>query len=73
MAQVEAVLAQHPGVLHVLVFGIPDRRLTEMVVACVCLRENWEWIDENKACSPNLNEVSWEILQNHCIEKKLTR
>jgi acyl-CoA synthetase (AMP-forming)/AMP-acid ligase II len=37
-AEVEAVLASHPGVADVAVVGIPDARWGELVVACVVCR-----------------------------------
>ncbi|KAE7996058.1 hypothetical protein FH972_000807 [Carpinus fangiana] len=39
--EVEAILFQHPGVIGVVIVGIPDARLTEMVIACIQLREHW--------------------------------
>lgn len=44
--QVENVLMKHPGMLSVAVVGIPDERLTEMVVAFVRLRDKWIWEDK---------------------------
>lgn len=37
---------KHPGMLSVAVVGIPDERLTEMVVAFVRLRDKWIWEDK---------------------------
>ncbi|GAV67241.1 AMP-binding domain-containing protein [Cephalotus follicularis] len=72
--EVEVILAQCPGVTGVVVVGIPDTRLTEMVVACVRLRENWQWSHENCTHSIKDKEVllSSDILQNFCREKNLT-
>ncbi|XP_031260380.1 2-succinylbenzoate--CoA ligase, chloroplastic/peroxisomal isoform X3 [Pistacia vera] len=44
--EIETILLRHQGVIAVLVVGIPDTRLTEMVVACVKLRENRQWSDK---------------------------
>ncbi|CAK9141173.1 unnamed protein product [Ilex paraguariensis] len=72
--ELEAVLSQHPGVSGIVVVGLPDPRLTEMVVACIQLKDNWQWADlsydhpaENKDLS-----LSSEILQIFCREKNLT-
>ncbi|KAK9290807.1 hypothetical protein L1049_008985 [Liquidambar formosana] len=43
--EVEAVLLQHPGVHGVVVVGLPDARLTEMVVVCIQMKDNWQWAD----------------------------
>lgn len=75
VAQVEAILSQHPGVSGIVVVGLPDTRLTEMVVACVQLRDNWRWSD---SCFDPLTEnksqiLSGDILLQLCREKHLTR
>jgi long-chain acyl-CoA synthetase len=36
--EVENVLVQHPGIADVAVFGIPDERKGETVVACIVAR-----------------------------------
>ncbi|KAF2286007.1 hypothetical protein GH714_009626 [Hevea brasiliensis] len=41
--EVESILLQHPGVFAVIVLGIPDARLTEMVVACVKIKEGLKY------------------------------
>uniref|UniRef100_M1BWL1 Acyl-activating enzyme 14 n=1 Tax=Solanum tuberosum TaxID=4113 RepID=M1BWL1_SOLTU len=45
--EVEAVLLQHPGISASVVIGLPDSRLTEMVVACIRLKDNWQWTDSS--------------------------
>ncbi|XVF23098.1 hypothetical protein REPUB_Repub13aG0008800 [Reevesia pubescens] len=72
--EVEAVLIQHPGVISSVVIGIPDPRLTEMVIACIRLRENWQWSDSSSEYSAQSNELllSSEILRRYCREKNLT-
>ncbi|XP_057465881.1 2-succinylbenzoate--CoA ligase, chloroplastic/peroxisomal isoform X3 [Actinidia eriantha] len=73
--EVEGVLSQHIGVSSVVVVGVPDTRLTEMVVACVQLRENWRWVDSPSYCSAEKDNqtLTRGILQRFCIEKHLTR
>jgi len=39
--EVEAVIAAHPAVREVAVFGIPDRQWGELVAACVVLKPGW--------------------------------
>ncbi|XP_059436562.1 2-succinylbenzoate--CoA ligase, chloroplastic/peroxisomal-like, partial [Corylus avellana] len=72
--EVEAILLQHPGVIGIVIVGIPDARLTEMVIACIQLRENWYWSDKSfKHSSENKGLVlSSEILRHYCREKNLT-
>ncbi|KAJ6417577.1 hypothetical protein OIU84_003326 [Salix udensis] len=71
--EVEALLLQHPGVLATVVVGIPEARLTEMVVACIKLRESWQWIDKIcKQSAENNLTLCREILGNYCREKNLT-
>ncbi|VVA99213.1 unnamed protein product [Arabis nemorensis] len=68
--EVEAILLKHPGIVSVVVIGIIDVRLGEMVVACVRLQENWIWSDvENR----NRDfELSSETLKDHCRTQNLT-
>lgn len=72
--QVESVLSQHPGVLDVVVVGIPDTWFTEMVIACIQLRKGWRW--SNRSLGHSIVEekqhASSDILRQHCIEKSLT-
>ena len=73
--KVEAIVSQHPGVLGVVTVGIPDARLTEMVVACVQLREDWHWLDRSfeDSIAQKKQLLSHEILQQYCREKSLAR
>ncbi|KAL5771805.1 hypothetical protein ACOSQ2_011729 [Xanthoceras sorbifolium] len=72
--EVEAVLLEHQGVIASVIVGITDTRLTEMVVACVKLREHWQWSDDNyEHFTKNKGLVlSSEVLRQHCREKNLT-
>lgn len=74
MPQVEAVLSKHPGVSSTVVIGFPDNRLTEMVVACVQIKDNWKWADFRSKHSAKENDLllSHEILQHFCRENNLT-
>ncbi|KAJ0017236.1 hypothetical protein Pint_11246 [Pistacia integerrima] len=72
--EIETILLRHQGVIAVVVVGIPDTRLTEMVVACVKLRENRQWSDK-KSEQPAENKqlyLSSEVLRQHCLENNLT-
>lgn len=74
MPQVETVLLQHPGVSEVIVVGLPDSRLTEMIVACIQLKDNWQW-DEfsfHNLVTNKDHRLSKEILRQFCKEKKLS-
>ncbi|KAK4361370.1 hypothetical protein RND71_020322 [Anisodus tanguticus] len=72
--EVEAVLSQHPGIFASVVIGLPDSRLTEMVVACIRLKDNWQWTDSSSNHPVNKNEccLSSTVLQNFCRAKDLT-
>ncbi|XP_039140908.1 2-succinylbenzoate--CoA ligase, chloroplastic/peroxisomal-like isoform X2 [Dioscorea cayenensis subsp. rotundata] len=70
--EVEAILAQHPGISNVAVVGIPDIRLSEKVVACISMRESWHWLDEISGHSPGQNELSSKLLQKFCRQMNLT-
>ncbi|KAA8514830.1 hypothetical protein F0562_018009 [Nyssa sinensis] len=72
--EVEAILSQHKGVSGIVVVGFPDARLTEMVVACIQIRENWQWTDSSPDHSAKNKDLwlSSEILQHFCREKNLT-
>jgi len=52
--------------------GIPDAHLTEMVAACIQLRENWQW-SEQLIVSNEEFKLSRKNLQLHCIENHLSR
>ncbi|XP_038678815.1 2-succinylbenzoate--CoA ligase, chloroplastic/peroxisomal isoform X2 [Tripterygium wilfordii] len=73
--EVEAILLRHPGLTAIVVLSIPDAHLTEMVVACVQLRENWKWCDRNLKSSAENKElmISSDILRQYCRDEKLTR
>lgn len=69
----EAVLCQHIGVAVAVVVGIPDTRLTEKLIACVLIEEDWIWVDEKTNNSLETNQLSSEMMQNYCRQRKLTR
>ncbi|KAL0926526.1 hypothetical protein M5K25_002766 [Dendrobium thyrsiflorum] len=71
--EVEAVLCQLMGVAGAVVFGIPDIHLTEKVVACVSIEENWIWVNEKTRNCLGTNQLSSEIMKNFCRQKNLTR
>lgn len=64
----------HPGVAAAVVVGIPDKRLTEMVVACVKVRGNWQWSTSYSDLSNQNREpvLSSEVLRQHCQQRNLT-
>ncbi|KAK1282726.1 hypothetical protein QJS10_CPB22g00199 [Acorus calamus] len=74
--EVEAVLCQHPGVVSAVVIGLPDTRLSEAVVACVRIREDWRWMDsDSDSHRTKENErrtISRLVLRKHCRTKSLT-
>ncbi|KAF5203957.1 2-succinylbenzoate--CoA ligase, chloroplastic/peroxisomal [Thalictrum thalictroides] len=72
--EVETILMQHPGVSSIVVVGVPDARLSEMVVACLQIKESWMWVDQNSH-TPERKELqlSSESLYKYCKEKNLTR
>lgn len=69
----ESTLSQHPAVAKVLVVGIPDTRLSEKVVACLIIKDNWKWVNAKPNSLLLQDEVSDETLRYHCIERNLTR
>ncbi|KAL5577394.1 hypothetical protein UlMin_019093 [Ulmus minor] len=72
--EVEAILSQHPGVVGVVVVGIPDIRLTEMVVACLQLKRDWQWTNKTSGQQsiPKENQLLYpQILRLYCKEKNL--
>ncbi|KAL9382892.1 hypothetical protein Peur_023215 [Populus x canadensis] len=71
--EVEAMLLQHPGVIATVVVGVPEARLTEMVVACIKLRQSWHWTNNKcKQSAENNLTLCREVLRDYCREKKLT-
>ncbi|XP_020222004.1 2-succinylbenzoate--CoA ligase, chloroplastic/peroxisomal isoform X2 [Cajanus cajan] len=69
--EVEAILLEHPGIASVVIVGIPDAGLTEMVAACIQLRENWKWSEQSS--SDKEFHLSRKNLQQYCIENHLSR
>ncbi|KAL9240978.1 hypothetical protein vseg_015139 [Gypsophila vaccaria] len=71
--EVEAVLAQHPGISSVVVTGMPHARLGEMVVGCVQIQGDWMWnhpgSDSQSCTKPCLSN---ELLKEYCRRKCLT-
>ncbi|KAJ6840180.1 2-succinylbenzoate--CoA ligase, chloroplastic/peroxisomal isoform X1 [Iris pallida] len=70
--EVESLLCQHPGVVYAIVVGIPDTRLDEKVVACIVIREDWNWIDQVSSHSQGGNDLSSGILLTYCRQRNLT-
>ncbi|KAJ7969275.1 2-succinylbenzoate--CoA ligase [Quillaja saponaria] len=68
--EVEAILLQHPGIIGAVIVGIPDARLSERIVACVQLRQDWQF-SENSFSNRELH-LSRDTLQNYCREKNLS-
>ncbi|XP_061339707.1 2-succinylbenzoate--CoA ligase, chloroplastic/peroxisomal isoform X2 [Gastrolobium bilobum] len=69
--EVEAILREHPGIASVVVVGIPDAYLTEMVAACIQLGENWQWSEQS--ASNEEFHLSRKNLQQYCMENNLSR
>lgn len=72
--EVESVILKHPGISTIAVIGLPDARLTEMVIACVQLNHNWTWVDSSSDHSARHKEqcLSKETLQQHCRTNNLS-
>ncbi|XP_027339571.1 2-succinylbenzoate--CoA ligase, chloroplastic/peroxisomal isoform X2 [Abrus precatorius] len=69
--EVEAILLQHPAIASVVIVGISDARLTEMVVACIQLREHWLWSEQSD--SNEEFHLSRKNLQQYCMQNQLSR
>ncbi|KAI9118872.1 hypothetical protein K1719_010317 [Acacia pycnantha] len=68
--EVEALLLEHSGIAGVVIVGIPDARLTEMVVACIQLRKDWQWSEQSVSEDHHLSP---ENLRQYCMKKNLSR
>ncbi|KAI9118805.1 hypothetical protein K1719_010250 [Acacia pycnantha] len=68
--EVEAVLLEHSGIAGVVIVGIPDARLTEMVVACIQPRKDWQWSEQSVSEDHHLSP---ENLRQYCMKKNLSR
>ncbi|XP_073126678.1 2-succinylbenzoate--CoA ligase, chloroplastic/peroxisomal-like [Henckelia pumila] len=66
--EVESVISLHPGVSKIVVVGVPDARLTEMVIGCIQLKQGWRWSDRNSGAQV----LSGESLRQYCKDKNLT-
>lgn len=69
--EVESVISLHPGVSKIVVVGVPDARLTEMVIGCVQLKQGWRWSDSNST-DAGAQVLSGESLRQFCKDKNLT-
>ncbi|KAK4488109.1 hypothetical protein RD792_003851 [Penstemon davidsonii] len=72
--EVETVISQHPGISKIIVVGVPDSRLTEMVIGCVQLNDSWRWGDYGINHSPEdkFQFLSSDTLRQFCKENNLT-
>ncbi|MED6135057.1 hypothetical protein PIB30_042743 [Stylosanthes scabra] len=70
--EVEAILQGHPGIASVVVVGIPDAYLTEMVAACIQLAENWHWLEQSNHSNQEFH-ISSKSLHQYCIQHNLSR
>ncbi|XP_028770166.1 2-succinylbenzoate--CoA ligase, chloroplastic/peroxisomal [Neltuma alba] len=68
--EVEAILLEHSGIAAVVIVGIPNARLSEMVVACIQPRKDWQWSEQSVSDDHHLSP---ENLRQYCIEKNLSR
>ncbi|KAL3741317.1 hypothetical protein ACJRO7_016880 [Eucalyptus globulus] len=71
---VEAILFQHPGVAGIVIVGIPEARMTEMVVWSIRVKENWLWSDKSHELRDEKEErlLSDEILRQYNRYRNLT-
>lgn len=67
-------MSQHPGISAVVIVGLPQMRLGEMVVACVRIIDSWIWDDINggETLGKSKCHLSSEVLKQYCREKSLT-
>ncbi|KZV46273.1 2-succinylbenzoate--CoA ligase, chloroplastic/peroxisomal-like [Dorcoceras hygrometricum] len=72
--EVESFISLHPGVSKIVVVGVPDPRLTEMVIGCVQLKQGWRWSGSGSSNSAQdqANVLSSESLRQYCKDKNLT-
>ncbi|KAI3680888.1 hypothetical protein L6452_35667 [Arctium lappa] len=72
--EVETVILKHPGISAIAVIGLPDIRLTEMVVACIQLNHNWTWAGSSSDSTTTEKEqcISSETLKQFCRTNNLT-
>ncbi|KVH89411.1 AMP-binding, conserved site-containing protein [Cynara cardunculus var. scolymus] len=72
--EVETVILKHPGISAIVVIGLPDIRLTEMVVACIQLNHNWTWAGSSSDHTTAQKEqcISSETLKQFCRTNNLT-
>lgn len=69
--EVEAVLSQHHGISGVVVVGVPDSRLTEMVIGCIRVNDGWQWADSG-VDNGQIQCLSCQILRQFCKGRNLT-
>ncbi|XP_076897395.1 2-succinylbenzoate--CoA ligase, chloroplastic/peroxisomal-like [Bidens hawaiensis] len=73
--EVESVILKHPGISATAVIGLPDNRLTEVVVVCVQLNHNWTWSGSGSGSGSERSAIqciSSETLQQFCRTNNLT-
>ncbi|GKD22205.1 2-succinylbenzoate--CoA ligase, chloroplastic/peroxisomal-like protein [Tanacetum coccineum] len=73
--KLESVILKHYGISTIAVVGLPDARLTEMVIARIQLNHNWTWVDSSSDHSTIQKEqcLSKETLRQHCRTNNLSR
>lgn len=68
--EVEEILLEHSGIAGVVIVGIPDVRLTEMVVACIQTSKDWQWSEQSVSEDHHLSPGN---LRQYCMKKNLSR
>lgn len=54
-----------------VVVGIPDLRLTEMVIGCIRVKDGWQWADSG-VDTGQIQCMSGQILRQFCKGSNLT-
>eukprot|EP01018_Ginkgo_biloba_P031109 Gb_01241 [translate_table: standard] len=76
-SEVEKVLMKHPGVLAVVVVGLPNMRLNEIVTTCIQLQDGWQWKDEKSPMQSQASIIEEKtlspmLLQVYCKQQGLS-
>ncbi|XP_051128537.1 2-succinylbenzoate--CoA ligase, chloroplastic/peroxisomal [Andrographis paniculata] len=72
--EVEGVISQHPGISRIVVVGVPNSRLSEMVVGCIQLKDGWKWteLSSKHSTQDKGHYLSSDIIRQFCKEQNLT-
>ncbi|KAI4343100.1 hypothetical protein MLD38_027640 [Melastoma candidum] len=67
--EVETAVLQHPGVVGVVVVGVPDATLGETVIGCVRMSSDWTWSESDKLLQVRIGMAKEHVLTSSVLRQ----